>query len=193
MLLHAWRGFRAEHPDSRLILVGGGCGEAGERHRRELEGIFRTGDPDSGVTWIDTVDDVRPYYATADVSVSPSWSDAHGAAREACAMGVPSIVSDAGALPDTVEPSSCWVFRKGDSVALATALRAAHAEHRRGELAARGGCARRLAVLRFDEARTAAAVADVVERVAKKGGAESFASPFTTPHEPRTTRLAKFR
>ncbi|HET6500110.1 MAG TPA: glycosyltransferase [Amycolatopsis sp.] len=168
VLLDAWRGFHAECPGSRLVLLGGGCGDGGERHRRELIDRFRTEDPGSGVSWIDTVDDVRPYYAAADVSVFPARLDHHGAAREACAMGVPTIVSDAGALPSTVEPRSGWIFRSGDSAALACALRAADAEHRRGELAARGEHARRLAVRCFDESRTAAAVADVIERVAKR-------------------------
>lgn len=177
VLLDAWRGFHAEHPDSHLILVGGGFGPAGERHRHELMDRFRTADPGSGVTWLDTVEDVRPYYAAADVSVSPSLSDDHGAAREACAVGLPSIVSDAGALPDTVVPGSGWVVRSGNSGELAAALRLARAEHFRGELARRGARARRLAVELFDDARLTAAVADVIESSAERSVGDTEARP----------------
>ncbi|MFD2417333.1 glycosyltransferase [Amycolatopsis pigmentata] len=177
VVLDAWRGFHAEYPDSHLILVGGGFGPAGERHRLELMDRFRTANPGSGVTWLDTVDDVRPYYAAADVSVSPSLSENHGAAREACAMGVPSIVSDAGALPDTVVPGSGWVVRRGNAAELAAALRLARAEHLRGELVERGARARRLAVELFDDARIAAAVADVIESSAEHATAAAEARP----------------
>jgi glycosyltransferase involved in cell wall biosynthesis len=168
VLLEAWRQFRTEHPASHLILVSGGFTEASERHRRELIARFHLEAPDSGVTWLGTTTDVRPYYAAADVSVSPSLSENHGAAREACAMGVPSIVSDAGALPETVEPRSGWIVPPDDSPALVAALCYAHAEHLRGDLASRGEQARQLALRRFDEAPLAAAVADVIERTATR-------------------------
>ena len=166
VLLTAWREFRAEHPDSHLILVGGGFTEAGERHRQELITRFRLHDQDCGVTWLDTVDDVRSYYAVADVSVSPSLSENHGAAREAGAMGVPSIVSDAGALPETIDTRSGWIVPRGDPAALLTALREAYAEHCRGELVQRGKRARELVSRRFDDIRARAAVADVIEQAA---------------------------
>jgi glycosyltransferase involved in cell wall biosynthesis len=160
-LLAAWRMFVAEHPASRLFLVGGGFDEAGEHYRRELVDLF---DPAGHrVTWLDSETDVRPYYAAADLSVSPSLSDNHGAALEAGAMGVPSIVTDAGALPETVGQASGWVVPAGDHRALATALARAHAEHVDGRLAERGAAARSLVVQRFDAHRSAEAVADVVE------------------------------
>ncbi len=169
VLLSAWREFRAEHPDSHLVLVGSGFTETGERHRQELIARFRLDDPAAAVTWVDTVDDVRPYYAAADVSVSPSLSENHGAAREAGILGVPSIVSDAGALPETVDALSGWIVPRGDPAALLAALREACAEHRRGELAQRGVHARQLASRRFDDTRSRAAVADVIEQAAAQG------------------------
>lgn len=168
VLLDAWRGFHAENPDSNLIIIGDGVDAAGGRHRTELMERFRTAAPGSGITWIDAVDDVRPYYAAADVNVSPSRLDDHGTVCEACAMGLPNIVSDAGGLSETVSAGSGWIFRSGDSAALGAALRSAHVEYRRGELAARGARARQLAVARFDARRTSAAVADIVERAAKR-------------------------
>jgi glycosyltransferase involved in cell wall biosynthesis len=160
-LLAAWRTFVAEHPKSTLLLVGGGFDEAGERYRRRLVDLFEPGR--HRVVWLDTETDVRPFYAAADLSVSPSLSDNHGAALEAGAMGVPSIVSDAGALPETVGPATGWVVPAGDHRALAAALAQAHAEHAEGRLADRGALARSRVVQRFDAGRSAEAVADVVE------------------------------
>jgi glycosyltransferase involved in cell wall biosynthesis len=165
VLLTAWQRFSADHPDSHLVLVGGGFDEAGAEYRRELIARFRLSD-DTSVTWLDSVDDVRPYYAAADVSVSPSLSDNHGAALEAGAMGVPSVVSDAGALPEAVDRDACWIVPKDDPGALVAALSDAYAEHRAGRLTERSDAVRDRVVRFFDSTRAAAAVADVVENVA---------------------------
>jgi glycosyltransferase involved in cell wall biosynthesis len=162
VLLRAWSRFHAEHPDSVLLLVGGGFDEAGERHQRALAAAHGA----DGIAWLGTTPDVRDYYAAADVSVSPSLSDNHGAALEAGAMAVPSIVSTAGGLPETVELDSGWVVAADDPGALLSALREAHAEHGTGELAERGRAARTLVSRRFDSTRLASDVADVVERAA---------------------------
>jgi glycosyltransferase involved in cell wall biosynthesis len=168
VLLAAWRKFQAEHPDARLFLVGAGFDDAGERHRQDLIRLFRLDDPRTahGVTWFESTDDVRPFYAVADLSVSPSLSDNHGAAVEAGAMGLPSIVSDAGALPETVSPESGWVVPRGDSEALADALRHAHTEGLHGLLTARGSAARRFVRWHFSGTRTAKAVTDLIEQAA---------------------------
>ncbi|MEU0885628.1 glycosyltransferase family 4 protein [Lentzea sp. NPDC005914] len=165
VLLTAWQRFSADHPNSRLVLVGGGLDEEGAEYRRELFARFRLSD-DKSVTWHDSVDDVRPYYAAADVSVSPSLSDNHGAALEAGAMGVPSVVSDAGALPEAVDRATCWIVPKDDPGALVAALKEAYAEHRAGLLAERSCAVRDRVVRFFDSTRAAATVADVVENAA---------------------------
>ncbi|WP_309112239.1 glycosyltransferase [Saccharothrix sp.] len=165
VLLKAWQRFRATHPNSHLLLVGGGFDEAGERHRRELIARFRV-DGDDSVTWLGTVEDVRPYYAAADLSVSPSLSDNHGAALEAGAMGLPSVVSDVGALPEAVDTRSCWIVPPDDPDALAAALDDAYTEHAAGRLRDRGDHVREHVLRRFDSARAAVAVADVIEDAA---------------------------
>ncbi|WP_239567202.1 glycosyltransferase [Lentzea nigeriaca] len=165
VLLTAWRRFSADHPDSHLLLVGGGFDEAGAEYRRQLIARFRLAD-DTSVTWLDSVDDVRPHYAAADLSVSPSLSDNHGAALEAGAMGVPSVVSDAGALPEAVDRDACWIVPKDDPDALVAALNEAYAEHRAGRLTARSDVVRDRIVRFFDSTRAAAMVADIVEDVA---------------------------
>lgn len=162
-LLRAWEEFHRAHPDTRLVLVGGGFDAAGRRHRDRLRAEHGGG---AGVTWVDTCDDVREWYSVADLSVSPSLSENHGAALEAGAMGVPGIVSDAGALPETVRPGTGWVVPRGDPAALARALEVAHREHAAGTLAARGARARELVVHAFERAACSTAVADLVERAA---------------------------
>ncbi|GAA1574832.1 hypothetical protein GCM10009827_115900 [Dactylosporangium maewongense] len=170
ILLTAWRRFRRDVPDARLILLGGGFDAAGEAYRQQLMRRFGvTGERGrGGVDWHESTLDVRDCYAAADVSVSPSLSENHGAAREAGAMGVPSIVSDAGALPETVDPSSGWLVPRDDVDALVAALHEAHAEFLAGTLRHRGALSRELVVDRFAEGPAAAAVADVLERVVRR-------------------------
>ncbi|MBF9130873.1 glycosyltransferase [Plantactinospora sp. S1510] len=166
VLLTAWQTFRSRHPRAHLLLVGGGWTAAGEAHRRELVRRFGV-DADPSVTWLESVADVRPCHQAADLSVSPSLSEGHGAAVEASAMGVPSIVSDAGGLPETVDESSGWIVPRGDPTALATALDSAYREFESGRLAGRGEQARLRAVRLFDNRASAVRVADVIEKVAR--------------------------
>lgn len=165
ILLAAWSQFCATAPDAHLLLVGSGFDERGEEYRRRLIHRFDVYDARTRVTWVDSTDDVRRYYSASDVSVSPSLSENHGAAQEAGAMGVPSIVSDAGALPETVGPDCGWVIPRGNVPALVRALRDAHSEHLSGELCHRGERARVLTVARFDSVQAAEEVADAVESV----------------------------
>ena len=167
VLLEAWRSFQAHHPRAHLLLVGSGYGPAGEAHRENLIARYRIA-ADPNVTWLASVEDVRPCYDAADVSVSPSLSEGHGAATEASAMGVPSIVSDAGGLPETVDERSGWVVPRGDVTALVSALESAYQEFQAGQLVARGEQARRRAVELFDNRAAAIDVADVIERSARQ-------------------------
>ncbi|MFC5922278.1 glycosyltransferase [Micromonospora vulcania] len=167
VLLAAWRTFRRRQPDAHLLLVGGGWTAAGESYRRQLGERFGVaGDP--GVTWVESVPDVRPCYAAADVSVSPSLCDGPGAAVEAGSMGVPSIVSAAGGLPEAITERSGWVVPPGDPAALADALGAAYLGWVAGTLTLRGRLARRHVLASFDDLRAAAEVADIVEDVAAR-------------------------
>lgn len=163
VLLDAWSRFVVEFPASRLVLVGAGFDAAGEAHRGALKRRWqeRLG---ASVQWIDSVPDVRGWYASADVSISPSLSENHGAALEASAMGCPSIVSDAGALPETVAPeTSGWVIPAGDVEATVEALRLARAAWDAGALTTCGSHARALMERGFDQALCSRRVADVLE------------------------------
>ncbi|GAA2360429.1 glycosyltransferase [Dactylosporangium salmoneum] len=167
VLLEAWRDFARDRPDARLVLLGGGFDAAGAAHKRRLLERFDV-TADRSIEWPDSVLDVRDCYAAADCSVSPSLSENHGAALEAAAMGVPSIVSDAGALPETVDPASGWVVPRDDPTALAGALREAYADFRAGTLARRGEAARERAERLFAQGPAARAVADVLERAERR-------------------------
>ncbi|MFX4273875.1 glycosyltransferase family 4 protein [Propionibacteriaceae bacterium Y1685] len=161
-LLDAWTAFHQDHPHSRLLLVGGGFGPEGSAYRTQLieaVGGIR-GLQKDGVIWVDSVDDVRSAYQAADVSVSPSLSENHGAALEASAMAVPSIVSDAGALPETVSGASGWVCRSGSADELRSALANAHAAWRAGDLSEMGKAARSSMLTDFDVRKSASRVID---------------------------------
>lgn len=161
VLLDVWDAFCREHPDSLLVLVGGGFGDDGEEHRRDL--ITRHAVLASPhIQWLNSVDDVRALYSSADLSVSPSLSENHGAALEASAMSLPSIVSDAGGLPETVTPETGWIVRAGNALELEAALGEAEREYRVGTLGARGDQARVNCEATFGHDVVIAAIADVV-------------------------------
>lgn len=158
LLLQAWKSFHAQHPeDTELYIVGSGFDEAGEKHRQRL-----IAQQVSGITWVDTVEDVRDYYHASDVSVSPSVSENHGAAMEAGACGCPQIVSEAGGLPEMVNETSGWVYPVFDVDALANRLNEAYEAWSQGTLNNRALEARRHISSSFDAALCAAKVVDVI-------------------------------
>ena len=165
-LLQAWRDFVRTHPESQLLLVGGGFGPEGVEHREELKLANSDLLNDRSVVWFDTMSDVRIAYAAADVSVSPSLSENHGAAVEASAMSVPSIVSSAGGLPETVTQGSGWTFKAASCTDLLRGLENAHAARARGELTAMGANARKHCEARWDLRVQAELTVDAVLSVA---------------------------
>lgn len=167
VLAGAWQRFAARHDDVSLVLVGDGWGGAGEQYRATLLNRFLHRCPPGSLTFINGQNDGRPFYALADVSVSPSMSESLGAPIEAGAAGVPSIVSDAGGLPETVTDDSGWVFPRGDDVALDARLEQAYAAFRDGRLQQMGKAAQAHMRDMVDARKTAAAVVDVLERAAQ--------------------------
>lgn len=159
VLLRAWHQFHRQDPNATLLLVGGGFDAAGEKHRQELMRRFGYRRGKDGVVWLDSVDDVRAAYRCADVSISPSLSDNHGAVLEAAAMGLPAIVSDAGALTEGVEPGVGWVHRAGSAEDLLRCLEEC-ADARPIDLSERGEASRRFVVTCFDQHSLTEKVAD---------------------------------
>ncbi|MGR6318417.1 glycosyltransferase [Micromonospora soli] len=180
-LLTAWSSFHAKHPRSQLVLVGEGFTAAGKAYRQELIDRFGV-EQDPSITWLGFQPDLRPYFTAADVGVVPSLSEgSNGVVREALAMGVPSIVSDAGGLPEAVDDSVGWIFPRGDVGALTSALDAAYREFESGQLTTRSGRAREHAVRSFDRGQAAAVMADIVERAGgarRPGRSKVGASPL---------------
>ena len=83
-------------------------------------------------------------------------------------MGVPSIVSEAGGLPETVSQDSGWVVQRGSEDAILEALEQAYLAKKSGQLDEMGGAARSRALEMFDEADCSRRVADIVLREAVK-------------------------
>ncbi len=93
------------------------------------------------VTWAGPVEDVRPYYAAADVFAFPSRYEAFGIALlEAMATGLPSVVSDAQGMGEVVTPETSVITPVGDVAALGAALGSLGADA--GLRAAMGAAAR---------------------------------------------------
>ena len=119
--LEAWAEFRRQGGEGTLLLVGGGFGEAGDAYRRAL--LESTGAlSDESIRIVETVSDVRPYYAAADVSIARR-SENLGSAAESAALGVPTIASNVGGLPELVRPGgSGWLVEPDDFNGFARAL-----------------------------------------------------------------------
>lgn len=159
IMLEAWEIFEATHPGCplTLLIVGSGFDDAGERHRQKLI----ESSPVS-VQWIETAADVQRFYAAADVSVSPSLSENHGAALEAGATATPQIVSDAGGLPETVTADTGWVYSRHDVAGLVGSLEMAYDEFMAGVLEERGLRARAFVQHRYDSNASAKKFAEAV-------------------------------
>lgn len=165
ILLAAWKKFAINKKNVRLLLVGNGFDREGEMHRRQLIGRYVT--PSSDVQWIESVEDVRPYYWASNVSVSPSLSENHGAALEAGASGVTRIVSDAGGLPETTDQASGWVVPRGDEEALCKALEEAYGEHSAGVLDSKAIISRQQIAQHFDARTSATRIVNILESVVR--------------------------
>lgn len=180
ILLEAWATAFGDDSTATLMIVGSGFDEPGAAYREELMARKWS----SNVIWVETVPSVRDFYAAADVSVSPSLSENHGAAVEAGALGLPSIVSDAGGLPETLVAGAGWVVPAGDPGQLVVALQQAREAFDAGRLAAMGQDARKHISANFDAHTAAARVADEIE---------ATALARATPGLPRVTVVTEAR
>jgi glycosyltransferase involved in cell wall biosynthesis len=164
VVLAAWAKFLDNGGRGRLVLVGGGFGLGGSEYRDAVRAQANSTGI-QGVTWVDTVDDVRRYYYAADVSVSPSRSENLGAPAEASALGIPSIASAVGGIPElVVDGWNGWLVRPGDPQDLADALVDASGCGT-AELLLRGARARARAREILDLGACQSAFVDTIERV----------------------------
>jgi D-inositol-3-phosphate glycosyltransferase len=97
---------RHDHPDARLVVVGGPSGPQGEAEVERLAALVDALDLGSRVSFVPP----RPhellstYYRAADVCLVPSRSESFGlVALEAAACGTPVVASDVGGLRSLID------------------------------------------------------------------------------------------
>jgi glycosyltransferase involved in cell wall biosynthesis len=136
LLIEAVAELAPEFPELKLVLAGDGF------ERPELEQRSRDLGIASRVTFLGSVPnhELPGWYRAAAVSVIPSLEEGFGIpAAEAMGCGIPVVATDAGGLVEVVEHGVTGIIvQKGDSHALAQALRALLEDE---ELRARMGAA----------------------------------------------------
>lgn len=158
--IEAWRKFSSENHGVKLVFIGSGFGSEAVKYRDSL--VSSTASEES-ITWLESVEDVSPWYKVSDISISPSLSENHGAAMEAGAYGIPSIVTNAGGLPEMLPPHFGWVVQPGDSDELYAALNAALAKRDEDGLHDQGREIRSHITRSYDSSLCASAVASEIE------------------------------
>jgi glycosyltransferase involved in cell wall biosynthesis len=112
VLLAAWRALAARHPAARLYIVGDG----------DLLPLLRRQAP-ATVRFVGTVEDVRPWYAAADLVVLPSrWEGLSLAVLEAMASGRSVVATAVPGLADAVPDGAGALVAPEDAGSLAAAL-----------------------------------------------------------------------
>jgi len=153
VLLAAWPAVSARRPDARLAILGGG----------ELRGPLRR-QASAGVIFAGAVDDVRPWYAAADVVVLPSrWEGLPLTLLEALAVGCPVVGSNIPGIAEELPVGAGALVPAGDAAALAEAV--GHRLCRRDAARAEGAVGARYAAATADVRRTHEVVAGVTAHV----------------------------
>lgn len=113
-LLKAWHGIKNGFPGVWLVIAGGAGTVFGNTNHPGTEHVMQLGYVNEN--------DLPGIYARAALSVLPSFDEGFGLpALEAMACGVPVVVSDGGALPETVGDAA-MIFRAADANDLATVV-----------------------------------------------------------------------
>lgn len=119
LLLHSFCWLHAKIPQVRLVLVGDGP------EKCEIEAVLRKNALEKAVLLAGEVADVRPYLQAADVFVLPSREESLPLSLlEACACGLPAIVSRAGDMPRVVQHGTTGFVFNGTDRALLSMLMA---------------------------------------------------------------------
>ena len=155
VLLAAWPAVTRRQPDAQLAILGGG----------ELRRSLRR-HPLTNVIWPGEVEDVRPWYAAADVVVLPSrWEGLPLTLLEALAVGRAVVGSDIPGIAEELPPGAGALVPSGDATALAEAV--GDRLQRRDLAQVEGAVGARYAAATADVRRTHDALADVTVRVAR--------------------------
>lgn len=118
LLLEAFAAVYAKNPHARLVLVGDGAEKFALQHFVQKHHL------EKGVSFAGEVPDVRPYLQGADVFVLPSQIESLPLSLlEACACGLPAIVSRVGDMPRVVAHGETgFVFNGKDPVLLSALM-----------------------------------------------------------------------
>ncbi len=117
-LLEAMVDVIAEAPGARLALAGEGP------ERDYLEAVAICNGVGDAVEWLGNLDDVTPLLTSANVFVSPSWSESFPySVLEAMAVGCPIVATAVGGVPEAIEDEVTGILVPAhDRVALGGAL-----------------------------------------------------------------------
>ncbi len=163
-LLQAWQQYLAAGGDGFLVLAGSGWGPRGREYEHRMHELAHLLGIDGTIVWTGRLEDVRLAYRAADISVSPSLSENHGAAGEASAMGLPTLASRAGGLPEMVrEGQTGWLFDPGDAAGLARRLAEARSAVAAGVAPDMGRQARLDVEAHYDRRAAVARFCDLIE------------------------------
>ncbi|HKR02267.1 MAG TPA: glycosyltransferase [Pyrinomonadaceae bacterium] len=144
----------AEYPGAKFLLVGSGWGEAGERYKREVEGLVRELDLEGSVIFPGYRPDANRVLCEADVAVQASLNDNPAGTIESLLMECPTVVTRVGGLVDTVRDNETGLQANPDDPRdLARAILQMLREPGRAREMGRAG--RRLMLERFVLSRTA--------------------------------------
>ncbi len=149
-------------PNIVCVIIGGAWGNAiAYEGRVRAYGARRCGDR---VLFLGPRDDVSDLYPDMDVAVHPSHSENVGGAGESLLLGVPTIATAVGGLPDVViEGETGWLVPPRRPDQLATAILAALRDPiRASDMAARG---RELARRLLDVKRNAQEILEIYETI----------------------------
>jgi len=113
-LISAFSLVNAEHPNTRLLIVGGGYLEQDlKRYAEEL----RINDQ---ITWAGSVEDTSKFYRMMSIFVLASRTEGFGLVLlEAMSYGLPIIGSDSPAIPEILGSSTGLIFETGNAEDLA--------------------------------------------------------------------------
>ena len=153
---------RARVPNAQFLLIGAGWGPAGERYRQALMARCRREGLGDAMHFLGHRDDVPDILSAMNVAVQCSLSENYGGTIESLLMGVPTVATQVGGMPECVRHDETGLLvPPSDPAALADAIVTLLADPPRARRMAEAG--RALMLTRFNSAETAAAVQAVYD------------------------------
>jgi glycosyltransferase involved in cell wall biosynthesis len=166
LLLRAWRAIHPRHPDTLLLLVGGGSADI-YNCEDELKAFVREHGLADSVRFTGDVDHVQDYLRASDVFVFPTLNEAFGVSLiEAMACGLPVVSTDNGGIKDIItHRTDGLVARTGDEASLCQAIEEILEKPEQAE--SLGNAARQTATEKYALARVGSAYANMFEKCFK--------------------------